>query len=159
MLIMSDETEDLGIFEQHKAEARAHYEGWTDPTKLALEMQKWQLQKEAAETVLKRVNAWLDVVRLELIPIAMEDAGITSVNIAGVGRLGLTGDLYLSVKDKAGLYNWLNDNGLGDLIQPTVNSSTLKAFIKGRIKGGADYPEDLVSVTPFTRASITRTKK
>jgi hypothetical protein len=64
--------------------------------------------------------------------------------------------MYVRVTDQQHFYEWLESNNLGDLIKPTVASSTLKAFVKNRIKAGKDLPDAVLKVTPFTRASITK---
>ena len=80
------------------------------------------------------------------------------MKVEGVGRVGLTSDLYASIApdQKGAAYEWLSDNGHGDVVQPTVNSSTLKALMKSIIKSGKEIPSELFKVTPFTRASITK---
>lgn len=112
--------------------------------------------KEAREEDLKEINAAYDVLRLELIPAKMEEEGIERITVEGVGRVSLTADLYVSIRDKTGFFDWLKKNKLGDLIRPQVPSSTLKAFVKGRLIKGTPVPESMVKVTPFTRASITK---
>jgi hypothetical protein len=66
------------------------------------------------------------------------------------------GDICLPEK-KAEFFDWLRDNGRGDLLQENINPSTLKATVKGLVKNGEEIPEDLLNVSPFTRASITKT--
>lgn len=119
------------------------------------EMDQIQKRKEDLEDQLKEVNAEFDVLRLELIPTKMEEAGMESVKVEGVGRISLTGDAYVSLTDKEGFFDWLQTNNLQNLITETVNPSTLKAFAKKRIKDGLEIPA-AVKFTPFTRAAITR---
>lgn len=152
-----DTDEDLSVFEQSKAEARAFCVGKSLIDLVTL-MQEYANEKTEAEEALKIANAWYDVIRFEAIPEKMDGDGITSVRYEGIGRVGLTGDMLVSVKGgaKEALYAWLKDNGLGDLVQPSINSSTLKAFVKRRIKDAKPYPEGFLNVTPITRASITK---
>lgn len=99
-----------------------------------------------------------DAMRLTVIPSAMDDDGISSITVAGVGRVGLTADLRCSIlkENRLGAYKWLRDNG-HDIIQETVNSGTLKATMKAILKKGKEVvPTDLFKITPFTRASITK---
>jgi len=141
-----------------KVAYREKYKGVTDIAQLAREMARVQREKEAAENVLKEWNAEFDVLRLEVIPTACEDQGVEGMRVEGVGRLGLTADLYVSTKagGKDDLFKWFRKNKLSDLIQEGVNSSTLKAWVKDRIKKGKPVPQELLNVTPFTRASITK---
>lgn len=141
-------------WEVMKAEYRSEYEN-----KPLLEMIRWmdetQKKKERIEGELKQVNALYDVLRLELIPAKMEETGVENIKVEGVGQITLTGDMYVRTANKQALADWLELNNLADLIQPTVNASTLKATIKGRMKKGLPLPdEEVVKITPFTRASI-----
>lgn len=136
---------------------------------LATRMLMVEQLKDYLENIGKYLSAEYDTIRLELVPNAMDNEKLNSpLNVAGVGRVSLTGDMYVTVRSaepeegvdyKANLYHWLREHELGDLIQESVNSSTLKAFVKGRIKEGKPYPSDCLKVTPFTRASITKKQK
>ncbi len=152
---MSDDCDDLSAFDQAKANARREYAGFSLQALSGLQA-ALMVEKEEVEDELKLINAKFDVLRFELIPEKMEEEGIERVSFDEIGRVSLTADLFVSVRDKPGLYDWLQENGFGDLIQPVVNASTLKAFIKGRMKAGAEIPEEFLNVTPVTRASITR---
>lgn len=144
-------------FEQTKMRARATYAG-VSLRDLAMHMKSTREEKERIEADLSRVNAIYDVLRYEAIPQKMDEEGMEKgPTFEGIGRISLTADMFVSTTDKEGLFGWLEDNGLADIIQPTVNPSTLKAFIKGRMKGGKEVPSDYVSVSPVTRASITKT--
>ena len=125
---------------------------------LIVSMHAIQLQKEIIEGQLKDINAEFDFLRITKIPTQMEDEGVDRITITGIGRVSLTADLHVSVKTdmKAKFYDWLRDNGRSDLISETVNASTLKAAVKGMYKAGEEIPEDLLNVSPFTRASITK---
>lgn len=114
--------------------------------------------KGKAEEELKNINIHYDLLRIELIPAKMEEEGIENIKVEGVGRISLTGDMWVSVPaaHRDAFYDWLRGEGLGDLIKPTVNASTLKAMIKGRMQKGQEIPDEIIKVTPFTRASITK---
>lgn len=122
-------------------------------------MSTLQNRKEALEEQLKILNREYDFLRITKIPTRMEDEGIDRINMPGIGRVALTADMHVSVK--AGMrdkfYEWLRDNGRTDLIQENVNPSTLKAAVKKMFRDGEEIPEGMLNVSPFTRASITRT--
>lgn len=125
---------------------------------LVREMRNVQQEKETIEAQLKKVNKVFDFLRITKIPQVMEDEGIPRLTVEGVGRVSLTADMHVSIKDgmKEDFYIWLRDNGRGDLIQPNVNPSTLKATVKGLVKNGEEFPDEFLNVSPFTRASITK---
>lgn len=114
--------------------------------------------KEDLEDQLKAINKEYDFLRLNMVPARFEEEGIENLKVEGVGRVSLTGDMYVSIlsdhKDEA--YEYFRDIGKGSLITETINSSTLKATVKAMIKAGEEVPESLIKVTPFTRASITK---
>ena len=117
---------------------------------------KAEIEELKASTSL--LNKRFDHLRLFRIPEQMENEGINSVNLEGIGRLSTQGSIYASIlKDKKEeAYAWLEDNGHGDIIKGTVNASTLKAFLKEQIKEGKAFPDDLFKVTPYMMATITK---
>jgi hypothetical protein len=114
--------------------------------------------KEAADVIAKELNRRYDFLRLAMIPKRFEDEGLSNIKVDGVGRVQLASDLYAAIlpgmKPKA--YEWLDDNGRGDIVQKTVNASTLKATLKKMIVNGEEYPAELFKAEPFTRASIVK---
>lgn len=129
-----------------------------DTLKALVERMK-QLQDWVAETeeAVKKVKEELDGLRLIRIPKEMERLELRSTTFEGLGRVQLAADLYCSVKAgcKDQVNQWLTDQGLDDMIIPTVNSSSLKALVRRQIADGVEIPEFL-NVTPFTRASIVK---
>jgi hypothetical protein len=122
-------------------------------------MSTMQSRKEVLEDQLKIVNKEFDFLRITKIPTKMEEDGVDRINVTGIGRVSLTADMHVSVKadQKAEFFVWLRDNGRGDLLQENINPSTLKAAVKKMFREGEEVPDTLLNVSPFTRASITRT--
>lgn len=137
----------------------AKYEGKTT-LELVAAMADYGQQKDDLKDQLKGVNAEYDFLRLKAVPDAFERDNIENLKVAGIGRVSLTGDMYVSiVKSKTEeFFQWLRDKGSGSLIKETVAPSTLKASMKAWMKKGEAPTDLLVKVTPFTRASITKTK-
>ena len=135
----------------------AHYDG-KSLVELVHAMATLQNRKEATEDQLKLINKEYDFLRITKIPATMDDDGVDRINVTGVGRVSLTADMHVSVKadQKSAFHDWLRDNGRGDLLQENINPSTLKAAVKGMFKNGEEIPETLLNVSPFTRASITK---
>lgn len=135
----------------------AQYDGLT-LVDLVHAMSTLQNRKEAMEDQLKLINKEFDFLRITKIPAVMEEDGVERINVTGIGRVSLTADMHVSVKadQKAAFFEWLRDNGRGDLLQENVNPSTLKATVKGMFKKGEEIPDTLLNVSPFTRASITK---
>lgn len=129
----------------------------TDLMGCILAMHAVRARKDKGEETMAKINAEYDALRIDLIPKKMEDQGLETITVKGIGRVGLTGDMYVKQADKAKLFTWLRKLKLGDLITEGVNASTLKAFLRKRIKEGKPIPDaDVVKITPFSRASITK---
>ena len=135
----------------------AKYDGM-DLVDLVMEMNDVRKQKESLEETLKGVNETFDFLRITKIPTVMNDENIDRISVKGVGRVSITADMHVSIKadKKDDFYQWLRDNGRTDLISETVNASTLKASVKKMFKEGEIPPEDLLNISPFERASITK---
>jgi len=115
-------------------------------------------QYEAYKAMAGHWNALYDVLSLTLVPTKMEEEEVESTKISGVGRINLRADMWTKTQDSQKLAMWFHENGLDDIPQETVNGSTLKAFIKEQMgkKDGLLIPEEIVSITPYTRAVITK---
>lgn len=129
-----------------------------DTLSLIREMKSVQVEKDSVDELLSALNKRYDYLRLKAIPDRFDNEGITNMKVEGVGRVQLTADLYASIKSgkKEEAYQYLSDTGHGDVIQPSINPSTMKATIKAMIQKGEEVPEELFTVTPFSRASITK---
>ena len=120
---------------------------------------KSRLDDVSAEKTL--LQKQFDVLRHQYVPEAMIDQDVSTIKIEGVGRVHLTSDLKISIKAarRQDAYQWLMENGYGDLITDTVNASTLKAAAKGWIeRGDVNVPTDLFNYHPMTSAGWTRVK-
>lgn len=123
---------------------------------LATRMAELKAYIESKSNELKPFQDELNQLRQVTIPKKMEEEGITTVNVAGVGRLTCTTQMSVTTIDPVGLQKWLEDNEYEALIKPTVNSSSLKSLIKECLEEGRDYPADFVNISSFTQASITK---
>lgn len=132
-------------------------------TELADRIKKLSILKKEEDELterLKEINKAIDMLVKRDIPQLMEDSGINRVEINGVGRVDLRGDLYVSVlkSDQEEFYNWLRNTNRGSLITETVNSSTLKAAAKGWLMSGEDLPP-ILKIQPYTKAVLTSRKE
>lgn len=108
-----------------------------------------------SKTALQKAFDWL---RISHMPVRMDDEDLDSFTVEGVGRVYLTASLNASIKAgaKEGAYEYLTDNGHGDLISTTVNASSLKALAKKKIQDNDPLPADLFNVSPMTTANIQK---
>lgn len=122
-------------------------------TDLIDRMKEVQDDLSVLEEKRKPLQKELDELRLNQIPAEMAEEDVTSLT-GGFGRCTLVSDLYSTITDKETFFLWLEEQGHGDMIQPTVNGQTLKAFCKEQIRNNVELPTDMLKVTPFSRAVI-----
>jgi len=122
-------------------------------TDLIQKMKELGEQLDAIDEDRKPIQKEYDQLRLEAIPSAMAEEDIRSLT-GGFGRCTLIGYLYVSAPDKTKLHDWLRKSGNESLIQPTVNAMTLKAFVKDQMERDKELPDDVLKITPFSRAVI-----
>ena len=62
---------------------------------------------------------------------------------SGIGKIQDHVRTFASFKEenREKVYEWLKENGLGDIIKPYVHPSTFSALISDNIKEGRTYPE------------------
>lgn len=129
----------------------------------AVRMRQLALIDEAMKKVKKITDDEYDRLRLKVLPEIMMEDGIKTTVFEGVGRVQLGGDIYASIPadKREEAYKWLREKGDGDLIQETVNSSTLKAYCKEKMQtlaaNGEELP-DCFKVQPYSRVSIVKVK-
>lgn len=122
-------------------------------------MNKKRKELESADERATALQIQFDQLRIDVIPDAMKKAGIETVRVAGVGNIIIGEDMWTHVPAarRYDLYQWMRENKCEGLITETVNSSTLKAWIKERRENKQELPPgDLVVVTPYKRASIRK---
>jgi hypothetical protein len=62
-----------------------------------------------------------------------------------------------SITDKAAAYQWLRENGHGDLVTETVNSSSLSSFAKEYVvEQQRDLPDDAFKISTLIYTSATK---
>jgi len=93
------------------------------------------------------------------VPAAFEAAMVDSMPLSEGFRVGLSVRVVASIMpgQKEDAYNWLIDNKAGDLIQPTVNASTLSAYAKGLREKNIDLPEALFTVSDLNNTTVAKT--
>lgn len=128
----------------------------SDIIEMARDMKKLQAIRDEQDEALKNTNKALDELRLKSIPEAMAELDLRTLTIDGVGRVQLAMDCYATIKDKEAGYAWLMEHGYDGLVQPYIQPSTFKATVKTALKDGQEFPEELFSINPFTRASIVK---
>ncbi|MBL4588281.1 hypothetical protein JKY79_02970 [Candidatus Babeliales bacterium] len=126
---------------------------------LALEM--YVLSKAIAELGSDKsaLQKRYDLLRHKIVPDKLDEEEMQNITIKGIGRLGATPQLRVSVLagNREKLQSWMCENGFEDLVQGTINSSTLKAWVKEQMEAGNEIPDDLIKIDPFMLATLTKT--
>ena len=161
---MIDQIDEINSLNPVGVEKMEEYVNWLRPlgiSELVREQDTISFTLDRLEEIKKEFNKIYDLLRLSILPDKMDDEGITTVTVAGTGRATIQSDIYFSISkdNRDDAHDWLRNNGHGDVIKETVNSSTGKALAKELIKKGEDMPSDLFKVTPFSRVQITRASK
>lgn len=109
----------------------------------------------------KNWSSYFERFKKELMPEALDDSDQTNLSLRGGHQIVVTHKLYASIKAgmKEPAYEWLRANGLGDLIQETVNASTLSAAAKEeREEKNIDLPAELFNLMDEVSASVRNVK-
>lgn len=110
--------------------------------------------------VRKNVGEQLDYLSRNVIPEVMSERGVRSVTLDDISkRFSTATRTSASMLNKEQAMDWLESVGAGDLIQPTVNASSLGSFCKEFLSEHHIDPPDCIKVSNLTYTSITSVKK
>lgn len=125
---------------------------------LASHLRDLKSLKDEVKALHTAIGDEYDFLSTNVLPERMEDEGIETLKIKDVGRLQSASDIRCNVPaaNREALQEWLIEAGFDSMVKPDINSSTLKAFVKECIADGKPYPQDLLKVTPFTRATVVK---
>jgi hypothetical protein len=116
--------------------------------------------RDILDEQLKQFNNALSHVEGGLLPESFDREQLQTLTLSNGDRVTIVQKLYASIgpdgKDAA--YAWLHDNGHGDLIQETINSSSLSAFAKQELAEGRELPENIFATFIKPSTSLTRKK-
>ncbi len=127
-----------------------------DLAKAAVRYVDLRNQIKALDDAKKEVQREFDEVRNQLLPTLLEDAGMDSARVTGVGTVALYDMLNIQIYDKDTGYGWLREHDHGDIIVDYIHPSTLKGWAKEMLKKGEEIPEDVFNLNTFTQARVTK---
>ena len=130
------------------------------------EQLKIETEIEIAELELQNKKEKFRKLSEEIIPSKMTELGMTSTTMLDGSKVDVVENIYVSIPkdpDKSrACYNWLEDNGLGDIIKNQVGMSFGKGEnedakkLEDTIKDLGFIPEVKVSVHPSTLKATVR---
>ncbi len=110
------------------------------------------------EKAFKPIKEFYKATKELTVPACFEQAGVPNVSLDEGFRIGITVNIRASVRpgQKVAAFTWLQENEKGDLIQPTLNASTLSAFAKEMREQNFDLPDDIFNVAEMPNTSVTK---
>lgn len=111
----------------------------------------------------KNYNKVYEVIKKERMPAMLEAVGMTNVPLAEGYRVGVSLNYRASIREgqKDAAHKWLREQGLGDLIQETVNASTLSAAAKALLEDETnprELDDTIFNCAFMPTTSVTKTK-
>jgi len=131
------------------------------PIELARYFVRVRETKDQLEKILKPFDAFYETLAKVKIPETFDRHGVPSVTLDEGYRVTVSHALRASIRggvDKEAAYEWLRDNGLGDIVTQTVNASTLSAVAKTMGEDNKELPEGLFNVAIMPNTSFNRIK-
>jgi len=124
---------------------------------LASRLRELKTTKDEIEDSLSVVNAEIKNIQEKDLPGLMQDAGVASMKLEGVGTLYLRSEVRIGLKaeDRQTGYQWLAENGHGDLIVEYVWPKTLQSFAREQLEKGVTMPA-IFNATYVSIASLRK---
>ncbi len=116
---------------------------------LGREMEKVRKKLDGLGEEKTKTQKRYDFITKNILPIKMEEAGMSSFKLKSGKGITVGDIMYVTSRkeQQPALFEWMRDRGNGDLVLETINSSSLKAFVKKCIKDGQEYPSELINVS------------
>lgn len=112
------------------------------------------------EDVAKPLDKLYQQMKTVNLPEAFDRHGVPSVTLDEGYRVTVSHTVRASIKPdmKDAAYAWLRDNGLGDIVTETVNSSTLSAVARTVAEDNRELDSELFNVAVIPNTSIISIK-
>lgn len=109
---------------------------------------------EEAKKIKTDLEKEYDFLRTVKIPPALEESGMKNFRLASGKGIRVQDEVFVSLRAEnfQDMKGWLQERGDDSIIKETINPSTLKAYITGKIKDGKEYPASLVNVSVVPKA-------
>lgn len=116
--------------------------------------------KDELDELQKAVSKTYEELKTQKLPEKYEAAGVPSINLEEGYRVSVSHRVFASIKKdrKDEAYEWLRQNQLGDLINQTVNTSTLSAAAASMAEDNRELDTELFNVAVVNNTSVTKTR-
>ncbi len=131
------------------------------PIELSRVFVKIRLLKDEMDAIMKGFDAFYEELAKVKLPAVFDAHKVPSVSLDEGYRVTVSHALRASIRggvDKEAAYQWLNENGLGDIVTRTVNASTLSAVAKTMAEDNRELDSELFNVAVLANTSFNRIK-
>lgn len=113
---------------------------------------------DAADRLVKRIYHVKDAIDKRVLPERMRANNIDGFKLPEIARsFSIIEKTSASFVDKEAGMKWLRSIGQGDIIQETVNASTLAAFCRSMlIEQGVEPPPEAIKVSTYSTTGMTK---
>jgi len=113
---------------------------------------------EQLDEAKKSLSKALQFLAVTILPSKFQEEGVSTLTMKELGaRFTVNTRVNASMIDKEKAMAWLNEKGHGDIIAPTINSSTLSKFAAEYVlEQGQDLPSDLFKISTIQHMSRTK---
>jgi len=108
------------------------------------------------DEVNKKIHALKDKMAMEILPAALEEAGITTITLKEGFRVSVSAMVRASTRDMAQGIAWMKENGHGAIVKETINAQTLAAMAKSLAQENKELPDEIFNVWIGQNTSITK---
>lgn len=142
------------VSETPKFESKAGETVASEISRLCTEFRALTLEYRKVEDEQKERNKKLDSLSSRLVELITMSDLQPPFYPEGGGRISVKSDISVKQEDKDTLCHSLEALGLQDLIQPTINTNSLRSVVKERLENHQELPEG-ISITPYKKATFT----
>jgi hypothetical protein len=113
---------------------------------------------EQLDEAKKALSKALTHLSVSVLPQKFQEEGVSTLTMKELGaRFTVNTRVTASMTDKERAMEWLREGGHGDIIVPTINSSTLSKFASEYVlEQGQDLPDGLFKISTIQHMSRTK---
>jgi hypothetical protein len=132
----------------------------TNINKLADKIKEMQVVQKAIaldEEQIKQKKKHLEYLSGEVVPTMLSEMGLSFLKLQDGSSVEVKTNYSATITqaNKEAAFNWLRENGLGDIIKNEISVS-LKALVRERMEAGKEMPTELFNIYVGNKTTIKR---